>query len=429
MSKAYFDKYIFKIDDYKVIREIKRGGFGIVNLVQNNNTKEQFAAKTNLIETGITKRRQKQFISREIGILIQVQHPTIIRFKGFSFNDFQGYRNMTILMDYMKGGSLSDLIKLQSKSLAPGNYDNTKRQIILVGIARGMMLLHQRHVIHRDLKAENILLDEDFHPCITDFGLSKFFDPNHSMTQSLNDSGTAAYMAPEIINGDHFNTKADVYAFGILMNEVISGKLAYSDLLNSKKPISIFQLKVKVTNGLRPDIDDTMKKGFRVMIEKCLSKDPKERPSFSELYHKLSLSQDDYIFQFEENATEENKIFYEEDDDDDEKQDDDDSNIFGNQRYCLDDVDMGELFDYIDEISVDLMPNAAKKDADSSKDKEIEELKKHMKEKEKEQEIVQSEMKKKIRIMEKTIQEQADDNQRLKNEIDSLKNQIKEMGS
>ena len=74
-------------------------------------------------------------------------------------------------MDYMKEGSLASLIEKELKSLCPSNYDNTKRQIILVGIARGMMLLHNKHIIHRDLKPENILLDSDFHPRITDFDI------------------------------------------------------------------------------------------------------------------------------------------------------------------------------------------------------------------------------------------------------------------
>ena len=155
-------------------------------------------------------------------------------------------------MDYMKQGSLANLIEQETNSLCPSNYDNTKRQIILVGIARGMMLLHKHCVIHRDLKPENILLDSDFHPRITDFGLSKFFDPNHSMSQSMSESGTVVYMAPEVISSDHFNTKADVYAFGILMFEVVAGRRAYDDVLSGKKKLNEFQLKTKVQNGFRP---------------------------------------------------------------------------------------------------------------------------------------------------------------------------------
>lgn len=214
-------------------------------------------------------------ISREVGILIKVKHPTIIRFQGFSSRDFKGEKNITILMDFMKSGSLSDLLELEHNGFCPENYDNTKRQIMLIGIARGMMILHQLHIIHRDLKAENILVDEDFYPRITDFGLSKFFDPYHSMSQSIKDSGTAIYMAPEVIESDHFNTKADVYAFGILMNEILSGKRAYSDYLKGKKRMTCIQLKTAICDGLRPDIDPNLKKGLRKMIEKmpsCKSK-------------------------------------------------------------------------------------------------------------------------------------------------------------
>ncbi|KAK8880336.1 hypothetical protein M9Y10_003002 [Tritrichomonas musculus] len=73
---------------------------------------------------------------------------------------------------------LANLIDFESKSLLPSNYDKTNRQIILVDIARGMKLFHNRCVVHRDLKPENILLDSDFRPRITDFSLSKFLTPS-----------------------------------------------------------------------------------------------------------------------------------------------------------------------------------------------------------------------------------------------------------
>ncbi|KAK8838437.1 hypothetical protein M9Y10_033064 [Tritrichomonas musculus] len=343
-AKKIADRYLIDINDYKIIRNINSGGFGIINLVQNKKNGQQYAAKTNLIQN---KSQNKLYISREVRILSQIQHSTVIQFKGFSYIDFDGRQNITILMDYMKEGSLANLLDLETKCLCPRNYDNTKRQIILVGIARGMMLLHKRYVIHRDLKPENILLDSDFHPRITDFGLSKFFDPHHSMNQSMADSGTATYMAPEVISSDHFNTKADVYAFGILMYEVIGGKRAYCDLLKGKKKLNEFQLKQRVLKGLRPKIDFPMKKGLQRMIEKCWSEDPKERPTFDEIFKKLSLSNEDYILEFEGNY-EEPKIMSDEDDDDEDNEEDEMSGM--SRKYCLEDVDTDELLDYVDEI-------------------------------------------------------------------------------
>ena len=343
-AKKSSENYLIDLNDYDIIRNINTGGFGAINLVQNKKNGKEYAAKTNLIPN---KSQNKLFISREVRILIHIQHLTIIQFRGFSYVDFNGNKNITILMDYMKEGSLANLIDLESKSLLPSNYDNTNRQIILVGIARGMMLLHNRCVIHRDLKPENILLDSDFRPRITDFGLSKFFDPHHSMTMSMANTGTAAYMAPEVINSDHFNTKADVYAFGILMYEVIGGKRAYEDLLHGKKRLNEFQLKMKVIEGLRPEFDFPIKKGLKKMIEKCWSKDPKERPTFEEIFKKLSLSNEDYFLEFEENH-EEPKIT--DNDDDDEDEDDDD--VFS-KRFCLEGVDEGKLLDYVDEIKKD----------------------------------------------------------------------------
>ena len=82
-----------------------------------------------------------------------------------------------------------------------------------------MMHLHHNHIIHRDLKPGNILLDEQLNPHIIDFGLSKIYQKDHSQSQTQS-YGTSIYMAPEVIRGDPYNGKADVYSFSILMFEI-----------------------------------------------------------------------------------------------------------------------------------------------------------------------------------------------------------------
>lgn len=164
-------KYQVDINDFKVIEQLSFGAFGTVYSVQNKKTKEYLAAKV----MKINGKQDILFINREIRTMIHFNHPTIIKFRGYSLKDFWGQKNVTIFMDLAKNRSLKDVLKKCSNGLSPEQYDNTAKQIILIGIARGMMELHKGHLIHRDLKPENVLLDENFHPIITDFGLSKFY--------------------------------------------------------------------------------------------------------------------------------------------------------------------------------------------------------------------------------------------------------------
>lgn len=148
-------------------------------------------------------------------------HPTIIKFIGYSKLDFLEENNVTVIMQLAPNGSLSSVIKSIMSYTGPHDYSNTLRQMILVGVARGMKYLHDRGVIHRDLKAGNILLGEDFRPLITDFGMSKFVESGHSKSQSQY-GGTLSYEAPEILKGEKYDGKVDVYSFGILMFEIVN---------------------------------------------------------------------------------------------------------------------------------------------------------------------------------------------------------------
>lgn len=148
-------EYLVDIQNYKIISYPKHGGFGVVNFVEEKKTGEKYAAKTSLYGA---KGDEFVFVLREINILLHFQHETVVKFHGVSYKDFNGEDNITIFMKFMENGSLANLLKKERKSHF---VDNTKKQIILVGIARGMMLLHKHHIIHRDLKPDNVLLDEE----------------------------------------------------------------------------------------------------------------------------------------------------------------------------------------------------------------------------------------------------------------------------
>ncbi|KAK8872006.1 hypothetical protein M9Y10_007760 [Tritrichomonas musculus] len=312
------DKHILNIENYQIFKPAKESKLSRVYFVKDKRTNKKYAAKSSLQEQDP---QQQLFILREINILMRIQHRTIVGFEGVSFLDFEKHDKITIFINYIERGSLADLLNDERLSLLPIEYDDTSRQIILVGISYGMNLLHKNNIIHRDLKAENVLIDNEFKPHITDFGLSKFFDPMNSQFQSMSCCGTIEYMAPEVIDGEGFNTKADVYSFGILMYEVVTGLRAYC---NNKKELDIFRFMRKIKDGMRPEfpkgyqINDSIKE----LINRCWSRNPKERPTFSEIYKMLSLTDSKYV-----------------------------------DSYCLEGVNKDELSLYIDEITTECDDN------------------------------------------------------------------------
>ncbi|RVW29603.1 putative LRR receptor-like serine/threonine-protein kinase [Vitis vinifera] len=166
-----------------------------------------------------SKQGNREFVN-EIGMISALQHPNLVRLYGCCVEGNQ----LILVYEYMENNSLARALFGQVEYRL--NLDWSTRQRICVGIARGLAFLHEGStlkIVHRDIKANNILLDTNLNPKISDFGLAKL-DEEDNTHISTRVAGTIGYMAPEYALWGYLTYKADVYSFGVVALELVAGK-------------------------------------------------------------------------------------------------------------------------------------------------------------------------------------------------------------
>ncbi|XP_031103381.1 putative serine/threonine-protein kinase [Ipomoea triloba] len=166
-----------------------------------------------------SKQGTKEFLT-EINMISNIRHPNLVHLIGCCVEG----SNRMLVYEYLENNSLaSALLGSKGKRIY---LDWPERAAICLGTASGLAFLHQEaepHIVHRDIKASNLLLDENLHPKIGDFGLAKLF-PDNVTHLSTRVAGTIGYLAPEYALLGQLTTKVDVYSFGVLLLEIISGR-------------------------------------------------------------------------------------------------------------------------------------------------------------------------------------------------------------
>ena len=149
---------LLDINNNEILNNLQKGKqFENIFLVREKITKKQYTSQT--FDITYNRNQQKIFLQK-MSDLIYVNHPTIVQYHGISFKDFTGNDKLTIFSEYIQSVPLSKI--LNENSVNHSIFDNTKKQKILIGIARGMMILHEHNIIHGNLNPDEILIDNNW---------------------------------------------------------------------------------------------------------------------------------------------------------------------------------------------------------------------------------------------------------------------------
>ncbi|KUI59540.1 cAMP-dependent protein kinase type 2 [Cytospora mali] len=264
----------YSLADFEILRTLGTGSFGRVHLVQSRHNQRFYAVKV-LKKAQVVKMKQVEHTNDERRMLGEVKHPFLITLWG----TFHDSKNLYMVMDFVEGGELFSLLR---KS---GRFPNPVAKFYAAEVTLALEYLHEKNIIYRDLKPENLLLDRHGHLKITDFGFAKRV-PDKTWTLC----GTPDYLAPEVVSNKGYNKSVDWWSLGILIYEMLCG---YTPFWDSGSPMKIYENilrgKVKYPAYINPDAQDLLERLITADLTKRLGnlyggpKDVKQHAWFAEV--------------------------------------------------------------------------------------------------------------------------------------------------
>lgn len=246
---------------FDIISKLGRGSYGSVFKALHKESGQVVAIKQVPVDTDL------QEIIKEISIMQQCDSPFVVKYYGSYFKN----TDLWIVMEYCGAGSVSDIMRLRKKTL---NEDEIAT--ILSDTLRGLEYLHLRRKIHRDIKAGNILLNNEGHAKLADFGVAGQLTDTMAKRNTV--IGTPFWMAPEVIQEIGYDCVADIWSLGITALEMAEGKPPYGDIHPMR---AIFMIPTKPPPSFRNP--DKWSPDFIDLVSRCLVKNPEERATATEL--------------------------------------------------------------------------------------------------------------------------------------------------
>lgn len=276
MFKADSISYEIDYKELSLGKKLGQGGFGVV--YQGTYRHSDVAVKQ-LLEQNISKEAASEFAAEAV-VMAKLRHENIVQFLGYCVSP-----QYCIVMEYMPQGSLFSVLHSEQP------LDWPERFRIAVDIAKGIAVLHCEHILHRDIKSLNVLLDAHRKAKLTDFGLSKVKTETQSKTKG-GLVGTFAWMAPELSDEEgQYSSACDIYSLGITFWELATSKTPFAHIDGKRQ----MMIPIWAKQGKREPIPQDCPKPLADLIQACWATEPSTRPTAEQIVVRLKAVTGEFV--------------------------------------------------------------------------------------------------------------------------------------
>ena len=250
--------------NYRIVRHLGSGGMGSVYLAVNTNIDQQVAIKVLRPEVARNAALRARF-KQEAEMLCSLDHPGIVKF----LNYVETAEGVFLIMEYVKGMTLENFISKKN-----GLIVESKAYPLICEILDAFAYAHSKGIVHRDIKPANIIIQDDGHIKIMDFGIAQIVS-EANVTDSKAIMGTPAYMSPEQIYGKDIDARSDIYSIGVLIHNMLTGRAPYDSTL-----LTAQEIKRRVVKDNMPRMAETypyISDKIQAVVDKATQKVPEAR--------------------------------------------------------------------------------------------------------------------------------------------------------